>query len=320
MMIRLRCMALLLLILLPGPPLAAQAPQRTMAITIDDLPANTLERDSLDYWRELTDGILVHCRTAGVRAVGFVNEGKLYRDGRLDRSRVDLLRAWLAAGMELGNHTFSHPDLHRVPVDSFLADAEKGQQVTRALLAARNDRPRWFRHPYLHTGTDSLTRSRVAGWLEDNGYAVAPVTIDNSEWIYARAYENALRNGDTGMRRAIAADYLRYMLAKTAYFESQARGLFEREIPQVLLLHANRLNADHLGDLLTALKERGYRFVPLADAVADPAYRSADRYFGPAGLTWLHRWALTRGVEQEFFAGEPETPPFVLHEAGFERE
>ena len=39
---------------------------------------------------------------------------------------------------------------------------------------------------------------------------------------------------------------------------------------------------------------RGYTFVPLEQALADSAYASADTYTGPAGITWLHRWALTR--------------------------
>ena len=38
---------------------------------------------------------------------------------------------------------------------------------------------------------------------------------------------------------------------------------------------------------------------------------SADAYVGTGGITWLHRWALSRGMPKAFFAGEPETPAFV---------
>jgi hypothetical protein len=108
------------------------------------------------------------------------------------------------------------------------------------------------------------------------------------------------------------------MVDKVAYYEQQSRALFGREIPLVLLLHANSINARRFAALADALAERGYRFVPLVEAVADPAYESTDEYTGPAGISWIHRWALTRGVEKGFFAGEPETPGWV-EEASRER-
>jgi hypothetical protein len=32
-------------------------------------------------------------------------------------------------------------------------------------------------------------------------------------------------------------------------------------------------------------------------------------------MTWLHRWAITRGVGKGFFAGEPDVPAFVAKAA-----
>jgi hypothetical protein len=40
-------------------------------------------------------------------------------------------------------------------------------------------------------------------------------------------------------------------------------------------------------------------------------YRSPDEYVGPAGITWLHRWALTAGRRGAVFAGEPEVPAWI---------
>ena len=89
-----------------------------------------------------------------------------------------------------------------------------------------------------------------------------------------------------------------------AYFEALEHALFGRPIAHVLLVHANALNADHLGRLLRVYRRRGYRFVSLDDALADPAYRSPDSYVGRAGTSWLQRWALHRGV-----AFDPEPRP-----------
>jgi hypothetical protein len=96
--------------------------------------------------------------------------------------------------------------------------------------------------------------------------------------------------------RRIADGYLRHMAESFDHFEALSRTLFGREIPQVLLLHANRLNADHFDSVAAILRRRGYRFVRLEDALRDPAYASRDTYVGPRGLSWLERWAATRGM------------------------
>jgi Asp-tRNA(Asn)/Glu-tRNA(Gln) amidotransferase A subunit family amidase len=173
----------------------------------------------------------------------------------------------------------------------------------------------WFRHPFLQTGRDLETKRAVESWLAGRGYRVAPVTIDNSEWVYARAYASALRKKDKALAKRIAASYLDYMLSVVAYYEKQSDLLFGRQIPQVLLVHANSLNADWFDELADRIAARGYRFVTLDDAVADEAYRSPDTFTGGGGITWLHRWALTRGGRELIVPDEPTVPPWVTQAA-----
>ncbi len=66
-------------------------------------------------------------------------------------------------------------------------------------------------------------------------------------------------------------------------------------------------------------KKRGYKFVTLDEALKDEAYRLPDTYIGPAGISWLHRWALDKGKEF-IVANEPTVPDFVLRLSGFESE
>jgi peptidoglycan/xylan/chitin deacetylase (PgdA/CDA1 family) len=287
-----------------------------VAITFDDLPiAGVLPRDAAAS-RALTAKLLRAIGEHHVPAIGFVNEGKLVAaGGHADPARVALLRAWLDAGLELGNHSYSHHDLHDTPLDVFEADVLKGEAITRPLMKGRGLTLRFFRHPFLHTGRDLDTRARFERFLVDHGYRIAPVTIDNDEYVFAAAYDRASARGATGVVREVSTAYVPYMEAKFAFFERNTQELFGRSVPHILLLHANMLNADRFGDLAAMLERRGYRFIPLERALEDAAYRSPDTFTGVGGITWLHRWALTRGMPKAFFTGEPEVPRFVAEAA-----
>ncbi len=286
-----------------------------VALTFDDLPAQSTRRDTETY-AAINRDILAALAEADAPAVGFVNENKLYVDGSLSAERVAILDAWLAAGQELGNHTWSHPDLHRVPVAEYLLDLERGGEVTRPLVEARGSTFRYFRHPYLHTGQSPGAKADVDAALERLGYRIAPVTVDNGEWIYARAYDVALDDGDLELADRIVVDYVDYMDSVFGYYEQQSTALLGYRLPQVLLLHGNRLNGASLPALLSMLRRRGYAWVTLEEALADPAYDRPDAFMGAAGITWLHRWALADGHRGAFFAGEPAVTDWVQTASG----
>ncbi|HUQ80524.1 MAG TPA: polysaccharide deacetylase family protein [Gemmatimonadaceae bacterium] len=293
-----------------APPPVSKA-SRQVVVTVDDLPVVTRVFAD-DAGRERITSRLVSAITRQhVPAVGFVNEGKMYRDGAVQPTQVALLRQWVDAGLELGNHSYSHFDLHTTDATVFIRDALAGDSITRAVMARAGRQPRYFRHPFLHTGRDLTTRAHLDDSLTAHGYRVAPVTIDNSDYVFATAYERALGSRDSAGARRIGDEYLEYMTQVFAYYERQSVTLVGREIPQVLLIHASALNADTFDRMASMMRARGYAFVTLDAALADSAYRSADTYVGPAGITWLHRWALTRGLRGAVFAGEPEVPAHI---------
>jgi len=283
---------------------------RAVALTFDDLPAVTTRHDSATY-ATITNGILGTLARERAPALGLVVGSLLFTEGRRDSMRVDMLRQWLRAGIELGNHTYSHRSLNQTPVGPYLRDIARGDSVLRELLAEQGARPRWFRHPMLHTGQQLETKRQVDSVLTRLGYRIAPVTIDNNDYIFARAYDNALdrRNRDATAR--VERAYLEYMDTVFGYYERQSQSILGYELPQTLLLHANRLNAACLDELFVMMRRRGYRFVTIDQAFADPAYRRPDEFLGNAGITWLHRWALADGKRGEFFAGEPQVPAFI---------
>ncbi len=277
-------------------PAQAQAPERTVAFTFDDLPMSRDGAYGLERMQDVTTRLLGQLTGAGIVAVGFVNEDKLDRGG--DRpARIALLEQWLDAGMELGNHTYAHVSFWNTPPAEYRRQVLRGERATRALLAERGQEPRYFRHPYLNSGPDLPTKEAFERFLAEHGYQVAPVTVDNLDVTYALAYDKAFQRGDSALMRRIGGAYVEHMRDSFAFSEALSRRVLQREPAQVLMLHANALNADYLDELVAMLKARGYGFVPTEQALRDPAYRSRDTYTGRQGLSWLQRWAITRGEE-----------------------
>ena len=168
-----------------------------MAVTVDDLPA--LPSGDVAEMRRITDGVLAALRRHQVTAVGFVNENKLEPPGER-AERLALLRSWLEAGHDLGNHTYSHPDLQRVPLEEYERDVLRGEPGIRELLAARGRAPRWFRHPFTHTGPTREVRSAFEAFLAEHGYAIAPFSIENADYIFDLLRRKAAGRGDTADR------------------------------------------------------------------------------------------------------------------------
>jgi peptidoglycan/xylan/chitin deacetylase (PgdA/CDA1 family) len=284
-----------------------------MAVTIDDLPApvSGVPDNSPAALRSLTERLLASLARHAVPAIGFVNEGKLFLQGEpasAATERTDLLRLWLDAGLELGNHTYSHRSLNKLPLEEFQADVLRGEAVTRRLLRERDRELRYFRHPFLQVGLDLGKRRAFESFLQGHGYTVAPVTIDNDDYVFAAVYAAALKRADAETARRVAEAYPIYMERVFAFVEEVSRGLFGREIPQVLLIHANALNTDHFDSLAGIARRRGYAFVPLADALADPAYATPDEYVGAWGISWLHHFEITAGRKR---SPSPDPPAWV---------
>ena len=279
-------------------------PERQVAVTVDDLPAGSANAMDAATLTELTSRLVAALRDEKVPAVAFVNEQKLYKPGEVDQ-RIKTLSTWLDAGFELGNHTFSHSSLNKVGLRAFEDDVIQGESVTRMLLAQHNMKLRYFRHPYLDTGRDLQTRREVEEFLVGRGYRIAPVTLDAWDWMFGGVYEEAKRRGDTAFQKQIVDEYLKYTVAVFNYSEQLSRELVGYEPKQILLLHANQLEAEHFKELAGLIRKRGYRFITLEKALGDQIYSLPDMYIGEEGTGWLDHWAITRGKPPQ---GAPAFP------------
>jgi len=307
-MIHLRRLLLVLsLAILSSPLLCAQAQQRQIAITIDDLPSNSVGLNGKDTYA-LNAKLVAALKQNQIPAVGFVNEKRLYVKNEVDQ-RIDSLRVWLDAGFELGNHTFSHMSLSQSTLKDWEDDVIRGETVTGMLMAERKMKLRYLRHPYLAVGRDLETRRAADQFLVQRGYRIAPITMDAWDWMYSVGYDIARRNGDTALQQKLVSSYLEYTNQVFEYQEKLSRNLLGYEPKQILLLHCNWLEADHIRDLLDTLRKRGYTFISLEDALSDEAYSVPDEFVGEDGTNWIDHWAVTRGIPPQ---NSPVFPQWVI--------
>jgi peptidoglycan/xylan/chitin deacetylase (PgdA/CDA1 family) len=285
--------------------------QKQVCFTFDDLPFVTYGIPGSTNQKEGFDKIVAVLKTNKIPAIGFVNGGKLYARGKLQSSKMDLLINWFNSGLELGNHTFSHSDYNNVPFSVYKKDILDCEHTLKRVL----DEPRkpitYFRHTYLHVGNSKAKADSLDNFLKENNYQVAPVTIDNEDYLFASAYSKVSEKQDTALMKQIGLDYLAYMNKKLIYYEMQSRILFGRCIPQILLLHMSTLNSDYLEALIDLFRENKYEFVNISDALKDPAYQTKISVYGNWGISWIDKWALSAGKKGDFFKADPVTPDYI---------
>jgi len=288
---------------------AFAASKREVAITVDDLPVAQSGKNGCSFGglQVQTLRLLEQLLRQKAPITAFVVAGNC--PDLADEDRRTVLKLWQDAGAELGSHTYSHLDLNTVDPAAYEEDIMKADQALRPMLGGQP--LRYFRYPMLHTGSTPEIKARIAAFLASHGYTNAPVTFDNADWMFSTVYSHALSKGDMEVVLHVKDEYVHYMETIVDFFEQRTVEVVGRDIPQILLIHANRLNADLSGDLLNMLKRRGYKFISLTQALKDPAYQLPDNYAGTNGISWIHRWSMTKGMPDR---SEPEEPRWLQME------
>ncbi|MEM9580957.1 MAG: polysaccharide deacetylase family protein [Pseudomonadota bacterium] len=250
-----------------------------IAITIDDLPyvmaSRTSPAEGLGIARAVIDALATH----DIKAVGFAIGNQITPQTR------PVIAAFAEAGHKIGNHSWSHPDYGTLSKRAFRRETRR---TDRALAEWMTD-PKFYRFPYLREGETEAAKQAADTVLRQFGYRNVPVTIDNDEWRFNADYMDALEAGDTRAAAQIASDYIAHMQERTVFFQALADKAVGRDVAHILLLHMNKINADHLGTLLDWYAASGWTFVSVQDALEDPFYALPDLYAGPRGLSQIER-------------------------------
>jgi peptidoglycan/xylan/chitin deacetylase (PgdA/CDA1 family) len=230
---------------------------REVAMTFDDLPGVQMGGAwcNLKAFEAVNRKLINTLKQNKIPALGLVVESRWCEEKK--PALAELLEIWLDAGLELGNHSYSHFDLNTTPLNIYQADVIRGEATIQKLLQERGLKLKYFRHPYLHAGKDIETKRAVDRFLVERGYKLAPVTIDNQEWVFAEVYARALRKHDVRTMQRVGTAYISYMEGLFDFFEKLSVEVLGYEIKQVLLLHDNPLNADYLPELVQMIRSEG---------------------------------------------------------------
>jgi peptidoglycan/xylan/chitin deacetylase (PgdA/CDA1 family) len=273
----------ILVLLLFGTPSATERKQ--IAITFDDLPASQVAvfQDQLRINRRILEVLDKY----QVKTTGFVIAGRL-------NGKADILDLWLDQGHELANHTYYHTDFDNVKPGTFRTDVNKGASTLREVLKKRNLSLTYFRFPYFHEGKTADRKAAIRKFLNENGWVVAPVTINLRDPDYNELFMKAWGCNDGRQQDSIKIAYLEQIKRKTEEAEALAQELVRRKIRHILLLHLNRINAETLDQILAFYSNSGYSFISLSEALQDSAYSLEEDYVGSEELTWLERLKSSR--------------------------
>ena len=260
--------ALALALALAGTAPGAAEPRPQIALTFDDLPAHgplPAGGDRAAIAATIMSALAAH----RAPAFGFLNGGF----GAGDPASPQVLAAWHAAGLPIGNHTFSHANLDTVGAAAFLADARRNTAPLAAAAGARDWR--WFRDPFLAEGSDPPTRDTVRAALRRDGYRIAAVTMSFGDYAWNDAYARCVARHDAAAIGALETSYLTAARAQALRSRDLAQRTLGRDIPYVLLMHLGAFDARMLSRLLTLYETMGFGYVTLPAAEADPFYAAA---------------------------------------------
>lgn len=280
--------------------LSAHAQERSVSITIDDVPNVHLYAADGN-----SSGLLRKLDSLNLPVAIFINEGHLKQNQAFEQNKK-LLESWISKPyITVGNHSYSHPNYGEIGFDAFTEEVLKGEELTRKMAGDAGKKLEYFRFPFNGMGKDSAEQVKMQAFLAEHHYISTPFTVESEDWLFTQLYEKALKEGNAEEAKSIGNRYVDLSMQLFEHFDGVAVKVTGKPIKQIYLCHDNRLNTDYLPVLIQKLKERQYRVISLSEAMEDPAYQSPLHYHGNWGFSWIYRWIKDTNQRRAFMRMEP---------------
>jgi len=188
----------------------------------------------------------------------------------VDPETVRIYDAWTSAGHLVGNHTHSHLLLNDFSSDEFISDINSADELLTPWLDRAPQK--LFRHPLNFWGNTEEKRSSVTAHIRKLGYTPADVTSYFFEWEWDRAWIWLQHSGKAIEAEALKSEFIEFCIAQLAYDQRCCRQVFGHDVIRIALAHYVAFFAEVADPLLARMRHEGIEFMPLSDALADPAY------------------------------------------------
>lgn len=238
---------------------------QSIAFTFDDGP--DLQETPLMSPAARNQAMLDALAKHGVKATLFVT----VKNGADRPEGLALARAWGLAGHTIGNHTMTHPDFDKpeVTLELYQKEILDCDAVIRELPGYR----KWFRFTILREGNTPEKRDGMRAFLAEKNYRNAHVTLDTSDWRLDQKLKKELKIDPKANIQLIKRVYLAHIWQRAQAYRELSQKLQGRDIPQVILLHHNLINALWLDDVIAMFKEKGWTITTPEQAFTDPVYQ-----------------------------------------------
>ncbi len=259
--------------------------QKKVAITIDDVPNSALY-NSENFQHRLLDKI----DSMHLPVTAFINEARIFSTDAISKN-LSLFNDWIKdENVTVGNHGFNHAMYSSIGVDSFKTEVLKGETISKTLSKKYNKEEKYFRFPYNDLGKDSTQHIQAEAFLNKHHYIITPFTVHSEDWMITELYAYYKLHNMNADAKRIGDAFIKKTLEYFDYIESITSNKQGRDIQQIYLMHDVLLNADYIDILIAALKQKGYTFITLDEAMNDPIYQSHDYFMQQPGISWVYRW------------------------------
>ncbi|MEM7053969.1 MAG: polysaccharide deacetylase family protein [Pseudomonadota bacterium] len=237
----------------------ADGMEKRIALTFDDAPRGDGPFfTGSERTQQLIDA-LAEAEVTG--AMFFVSTAQIERRNQ----GVNWLKAYVAAGHHLANHSHTHPWLWQSEADAYLDDIDQASQVLQQFEGYQP----FYRFPYLDEGRTTAKRDAIRTGLAERGLNHGYVTVDNYDWYMQALVKEAVDAGHAVDRTALGQVYVELLMQSIEFYDEIAQEHLHRPVAHVLLLHENDLAALFIDDLVQALREQGWQIIPAVQAYRD---------------------------------------------------
>jgi cellulose synthase/poly-beta-1,6-N-acetylglucosamine synthase-like glycosyltransferase/peptidoglycan/xylan/chitin deacetylase (PgdA/CDA1 family) len=173
--------------------------------------------------------------------------GTFFMIGEEAQNNVGLMRRVLREGHEIGNHTWSHPDISEISNESVSLELNLTERLFASELGVQ---PLYFRPPYsIDQEPDTNDQAAPAARIQDMGYVIVGDKIDTDDWDeHPRKSPKEITDGV-------------FQQISDMQTRSWMRG-------SIILLHDGggdrSATIAALPVLIQALRDRGYKIVPVS--------------------------------------------------------